>query len=74
MGFSIPAAPAPLPPPVPLPPAAHPATLGSQTPKASPNGNKGAAAVGMGFDSTLATGPQGLETKPNQAKTTLLGG
>lgn len=69
MGIFGGAKPDPLPAPIPLPPAAHPATLGSQA-TLSPQGNKGVA----GLTSTIATTPGGLQAPPDKAKTTLLGG
>ena len=74
MGFLTPSIPNP--PSVPLPPpAAHPATLGSQESQLAAQSTKkaGAAAEGMGFNDTIKTSPQGLEA-PATAKTTLLGG
>lgn len=73
MGFSAPPAPV-VPPPAPLPPAAHPATLATQAVAQIAAQSKSSAVGGLGYDGTLATGPQGLTEKPNEAKTTLLGG
>lgn len=74
MGFLNPKAaqPAPLAPPVPLPPAAHAPVLGSSQTVQIGASKAGAAAIGLGFDQTLATGPKGLEA-PATNKSTLLG-
>ncbi len=76
MGFSGPKYEPP--PPVPLPPpAAHPATLGSQNaitagPK-SPGAGARAAAGAATQDGTIATSPAGVDQKPATARATLLG-
>jgi len=72
MGFGSP----PAPPSIPMPPpAAHPATLANPAVGLAGQASKRAAAAaeGLGVGGTVATSPQGL-TKPETAKTTLLGG
>lgn len=66
----------PHPPSVPLPPpAAHPATLGTnQVVLAGQNAKTAAAALeGMGADNTVKTSAEGLTQPVSTAKATLLG-
>lgn len=67
MGAAPPRPPSPTMPP----PGAHPPILGSSL--SNDVKDRAKAADGMGFDDTVKTSPQGLQTPPSTAKATLLG-
>lgn len=74
MGFLASSPPKPQMPPMP-PPAANPPTQGSQQIALAGEAAKAkaAAAEGQGFDNTIKTSPEGLQTPPSTAHATLLG-